>query len=366
MLIDAGLEPTVLVQENFKSDREFWQPHNLDIRPVLPDLPDATVEILKQVLVSQLADMDVCITHDLVLLPTHSVYDKAIRELNLDILWLHYIHSAPNPTHTMPPGYIVYPNYYNQPRVIKAYQTQEQISRIIVNRASHALDPLLMWNYSPLTLDLIEKFNLLDAEFSCVFPARLDAGKQPEKIIRLLAGIKKMGYSTKLLIVDWQSQGKRFQKYIKQLQEVISELDITDDVAFTSKLDDRASQGVPKYVVTELMDLTTVYVHPSMIETYSLVVHEAILRGKLVCLNGDLQVMRELFGDAGIYFDFGSDEVVRTYSPDEQAFWNDEAGRLVQEFYSNRALVAQARARQRWTPKAMAKDFLRLLYLEKC
>jgi hypothetical protein len=112
------------------------------------------------------------------------------------------------------------------------------------------------------------------------------------------------------------------------------------------------------------MDLSNVYIHPSAVETYSLVVHEAITRGKLVILNHDFPAMRELYGDAAIYMDFGSDRVERTYHPNEQAFWNDEALRLIAEFKQNRALVAQTKARREWTPQALWREFESLLYLD--
>lgn len=363
MLIDNSYEPIVIVQENFKTDKELWQPYNLDVRAVLPDL-GAKKEAYKTVLLEHLQDVNVCITHDIILLSTYREHYKALKELDLDITYLHYIHSCPNPnSYNPPPGYIIYPNATDKARVIQAYRLAGQEHRVIPSRASHSINPLDVWNYDNLTRDIIDKFNLLDADISCVYPARLDRGKQPEKIIRLIAGIENAGYDAKLLIIDWQSAGKRFQKYIKELEKLTIELGIMDKVAFTSRLDDRCNQGVPRKVVTELMDLSNVYIHPSKVETYSLVVHEAILRGKLVCLNFDFPVMRELYGESAIYFDFSSDRVKREYHPDEQTFWNDEAKRLIREFYHNRALVAQSKARREWTPKAMWKDFERLLYL---
>jgi hypothetical protein len=87
-------------------------------------------------------------------------------------------------------------------------------------------------------------------------------------------------------------------------------------------------------------------------------------RGKLVVLNYDFPAMRELYGDAAIYMDFGSDRVTRQYHPGEQAFWDDEALRLVAEFKQNRALIAQTRARRQWTPQVLWRDFEALLYLD--
>ena len=368
MLLDHGYEPVVLVDERFKSDKALWQPTTIDIRPVIPPIASPVNSILVA-LHEHLADVDVCITHDIVLLNDYRAHDLAMREyakLRDDLLWLHFLHSCPSGQRdgTNLPGYLIYPNASDKPRVCQVYGLAGQEYRVVPCRAAHAIDPLSVWNYDPLTRSLMSKFNLLDAEVSAVYPARLDKGKQPEKIIRLLAGVKRAGYAVKLLVIDWQSTGAHFQRYIDELIELAWTLGVGNDVAFTSRLDDRCSQGVPRYVVTELMDLSTLYIHPSRVETYSLVVHEALLRGKLVCLNHDFPAFRELFGEAALYFDFGSDRFERTYTPDIQSFFDSEAHRLIAELKQNRALMAQSKARREWNPDALWRDFQSLLYLD--
>ncbi|HXV42961.1 MAG TPA: glycosyltransferase [Anaerolineae bacterium] len=364
MLLDHGYDPVVLVDERFKSSKPLWQLQAIDIRPVIPAQPlrADTVQILRD----NLQGVDVCLTHDIILQNTYQPLAEAVQvyaEENPALLWLHFIHSCPSGERPSPPGYIVYPNASDKPRVVWAYRLQGQEHRVIPNRASHSIDPLQVWNYDPLTRAIVSKFDLTDADISAVYPARLDRGKQPEKVIRLLAGVNQAGYRARLLVIDWQSAGAHFQRYIEELTELAAELGL--EVGFTSRLDDRANQGVPRHVVTELMDLSNVYIHPSRVETYSLVVHEAILRGKLVVLNFDLPVMQELFGEAGIYMDFGSDRFERSYAPTEQRFWNDEAHRLIAEFKRNRALVAQSKARREWGPGAMWREFEGLLWLGK-
>jgi glycosyltransferase involved in cell wall biosynthesis len=222
---------------------------------------------------------------------------------------------------------------------------------------------MTVWNYDPLTKDLVKASDLLSGDVVAIYPARLDRGKQPEKIIRLMKGVKKAGYEPRLLIVDWQSAGSRFQKYIDEMIALTKSMHIEECVSFTSRLDNRCSQGIPHHVVLELMDLSNIYVHPSRVETYSLTTHEAATRGKLLILNHDLPASREIFGDHAIYMDFSSDYVDREYAPTEQAFWNDEALRILAELKQNRALWAQTVARREWSPQAMWKDFETLLYL---
>jgi len=158
--------------------------------------------------------------------------------------------------------------------------------------------------------------------------------------------------------------GDRFQKYIDELLELSKLLGLEGKVNFTSRLDDTCNNGIPRNNVMELMDIANVYIHPSTVETYSLVVHEAILRGKLVVLNADFPPMRELFGQHALYMNFSSDRYKTTYSPDEQSYWSDEACRMLSEFKRCRNLMLQLEARTKWTPQAQWAEFQPLLYLE--
>jgi len=387
MLLDHGYEPCILVQDKFEYPKmsSMWRPETIDIKAVLPTFQltqaisddfEVRVDKILTALQENLNDFNVCITQDIILQTFFKEYNIAMRRYakeRPDLLWLHWIHSCPsagnqdtypdNCRFTPPPGYIIYPNDSDKALVVGAYGLAGREWKVKVSRSGHAIDPLAIWPYDKLTRDLIDKFDLHQGDISAVYPVRLDRGKQPEKIIRLMAGVKKLGYSPRLLVVDWQSMGKRFQTYIDELLGLAKQLDLEKEVAFTSRLDDRCSQGVPRRVVIELMDLANVYIHPSRAETYSFVIHEAMLRGCLCVLNYDLPVMRELYGDNAIYCDFSSDRVNREYQPDEQAFWNDEAKRLVAELQQNRSLMARQVARKNWTPQVLWKSFEPLLYL---
>lgn len=366
MLLANGFNPIVLVDERWQNPKnEFWQSYNLDIRPVLPavnseNVIKRTIEVLEE----NLDNIDVVLTHDIILHTLYKPYYNAIKEWDIGkILWLHWIHSRPTSKRDTLPGYIIYPNASEKGLVCSSFSLQGQEYRVKVNRASHSIDPLELFSYSSLTKDLIKASDFLGGDFSLIYPRGGDPGKQTEKILYLLAGIKKAGYSFRLLVVDWQSQGREFQKYIDKMELLAEELDLLDYVYFTSRLDDRCSQGIPRRSVTELLDLSNIYIHPSNGETYGLVIHEAILRGNLVILNYDVNPMRELFEEAGIYMDFGSSTATREYKPDEETFWEDEAKRLITEYRQNRSLVAQSKALREWTPKALWKEFESLLYL---
>lgn len=388
MLLDHGYEPAVLVQEDFEFPEppSIWRKEMLDIRPVVPFLHldtgvhkefDQRSKKIEEALEKSLADVEVCITHDIMLQNFYQEHNVAVRRYaksRPDLLWLHWLHSCPTPAgvskypqncrYSSPPGYLVYPNESDLGRVCQTYRLEGKEWKAKANRSAHAIDPLEAWPYDKMTVELARGADLLNGEVTAVYPARLDKGKAPEKIIMLMAGVQKAGYEPRLLVIDWQSAGKHFQKYIDELLAMAEWMGLAGKVNFTSRLDDRCSQGVPRKVVMELMDLTNVYCHPSQVETYSLTTHEAILRGNLACLNYDFPATRELFGPNAVYFDFGSDRVNRDYQPSEEKFWEDEAKRLISELKNNRALWAKTVARREWSPQALWREMEPLLYLQ--
>jgi glycosyltransferase involved in cell wall biosynthesis len=334
-----------------------------------PEFEDRVERIL-QALRDNLAECNVCITQDIILQTTNKEHNVAMRRYaheRPDLLWLHWIHSQPDDTtakrqypndcrYTPPPGYIVYPNSTRIPIVIRTYGLQDREWRVKYHR--HGIDPMQLWPYDRLTKSLGDAAGFADGDVNALYPVRLDKSKRPEAIIRLFGGVQQLGYEARLLIADWQSAAEHFQRYIDQLETLADKLKVR--VSFTSRIDNRCKQGIPPKIVVELTDLCNICVVPSQVETYSLIVHQAMLRGNLCVLNGDLDVFSELYNDYAIFMDFGE---WRNYA-DDQAFWNGEARRLMVELRQNRALWAKRQAAKHWSPQAMWRAFEPLLYLE--
>jgi glycosyltransferase involved in cell wall biosynthesis len=386
MLLDHGYDPVVLVQKGFKTTNEFWQPNMLDMRPVIPNMRltsavhdefEERVRDIHAALRDNLADVDVCITHGVLALPMYQEHNVALRRYaqeRPDLLWLHWLHSAPEHPHmdvypqrcrsVCPPGYVVYPNESDLDLVRRAFRVEDKPERVVNCRAGHAQDPLLAWPYGDLTKKLVRGSDLLAGDVTAIYPVRMDRNKQVEVLLWLLAGVQDVGYEPRLLIVDWQSQGEKYLDYKRDLDVMVEDLGLDGKVHYSSRLDDRCNQGVPHQTVMELFDFTNVYFHPSQTETYSLVVHEAVMRGNIVYANGDFPAMRELYGDAVYYLPYGSRRHDRTYEPDQKTFWTDQAARVVSDLRINKAMWGKTRARQEWTPQALWKDFVPLLGLQ--
>jgi hypothetical protein len=398
-LLKNGYDPVVIVRDGYDpptSPDSIWTSHMVKLRATLPNfhhkgelLPEyegleSQITGIVKGLTEALEDVEVVLTHDIILQKHYLAHNIALRRYAAtrpDILWLHWLHSCPTPAsrafpaiedwsnqnapgypdscrYLPPPGYIIYPNSVDQNLVSKTYGVP--MEKIKSCRASHAIDPLHYFHCSSLTRHLVQRADLLNGDFVAIYPVRMDRGKQVEKILELLAGVFKAGYEPRLLVVAWQSSGVEKQKYIDEMIDLSNQLELEGKVFFTNRLHDSASEGLPPKMVRELVQFGNIYIHPSRIETYSLVVHEAMLAGNLVVLNHDLPPMRELFGDNAIYMDFESDRVSRTYGPD---FWDEEAKRLIAEFFSNRSLVARSHAIKNWRPERMWREFERLFYL---
>ena len=271
-LLDHGYDPIVLVQNGigtgdnhspFKGTEPpgIWNETITDLRPVLPfynltdDVPDdfdERVTAIQAVLAEHLAGVDVCITHDIILQKPFLAHNVAMRnyaETRPDLLWLHWIHSQPDEKiakgypylarYIPPPGYIVYPNHSRVPIVYRSYQLAGQEWRVKVHR--HSIDPMTIKAYDTLTKALATAADFTNADVSAIYPVRLDRGKAPEKIIRLLAGVERLGYSTRLLVADWQSAAPRFQAYIDELEKLAEEQGV--HLSFSSRLHNGCKQA---------------------------------------------------------------------------------------------------------------------------
>ncbi|MHC4464451.1 MAG: hypothetical protein ACYS30_23925, partial [Planctomycetota bacterium] len=187
MLLDHGYDPAVLVREDFKTPDDpttLWRRETVDLRSILPaleltdkipkDFENRVARIL-DALEEGLQDVDVCITHDVILQEYYQAHNIAMRryaEKHPELLWLHWIHSCPIPNETMesyprncrytpPPGYIVYPNDIDRALPVQTYNLAGQEHRVKACRSAHAIDPLSVWNYNRMTRDLASKADLL-------------------------------------------------------------------------------------------------------------------------------------------------------------------------------------------------------------
>lgn len=269
-------------------------------------------------------DGSVVITHDLIFLPDYTKHNIACRRLaekRPNIRWLHWIHSATGPNTLIneraiygpqykelllskfPNSIICYPNAQDIPRVAKNFSFEEDE----VVEVPHSTDPIE--GMSPIVQRLYDGKYLADVEVLIIAPMRLDRGKNPGMIVRLMAGCRDAGLTSHVVFCDFQSTGDDKVVLRNETNDLAQELDILDRVTFLSEFDGEAMLEVDHQVVLDLFTLSNIFICPSRSETYSLTTQEAMLKGNLCILNKDFPAFAQIYGKNALYRQFDGAEI---------------------------------------------------------
>lgn len=299
-----------------------------------PDTIDEDVLRVKEVLLKETKDIDVMITHDIMFIDTYLPYNMALRSANLPCRFFHWIHSAPSPRqelhnnphamrYTMPRNSkLVYLNHDKVIPLAEMYGGWMKDVRVIPN----SRDPRTFWNLSPFVVSLIEKYDILSADIISVYPVsatRMVDGKQIDVIIRIHEELRKLGYSTRLIIPNAHANGEHEKALVKERT--------TPYVIFTSNEGNGAYEhGVDSSIVSELFRLSNVFIFPSISENCSMILLEAMLSGNLIVLNKDCSGFQEFGGKDAIYFKMGNIDM---------GIRNDEMALQKKEYYVDMAKI---------------------------
>ena len=335
MLSKNGYEPTLLVMasEDWEQPADFFADPRVQVvqYPKIKwinaeDEEDAFFSDVDQVAIAleaALENIDVVLTHDLIYVPRLMKLCLAARRVadrNPKLKWLHWIHSATSPTQLKregiakllfkdllakqwPGSYPVFFNSMSRSRIAQNFSYDESAVKVI----PHPTNISDFFSLSPLATRLYEEKHLYQADFVTTVPARLDRGKQVEWVIRILACLKSLGNSVRVLVMDFHSQSAEKNGYRQDLKALAIEWGLVDsDITFLSEFDDNVRSEAPHSLVRELLLLSTVYIQPSRSESFSLSAQEAAICGNLLVLNDDFPPLREIFGEQALYCQFSS------------------------------------------------------------
>jgi glycosyltransferase involved in cell wall biosynthesis len=354
---------------------------------------DSDIDAVKEYLIDYLKDIDVCITHDMLFLPDYTKYNIAARAAADELpklRWLHWIHSctsigtlqkersilgnkyAEYAGRTFPNSCLVYPNSYDAPRIAKNLGFQENQVKVV----PHPYDPTEFNKFESITKRLIDEKGLYEADVIMVYPLRMDRGKQPHVLVEVAAEIKRLGFSVRTIFVDFHSTGGDKVSYREEIKETATKLGLGgNDVTFTSEFDPTLEYEAPHGLVSDLLELSNVFLLPSRSETYSLVAQEAMAKGNLVILNQDFPPLLSVYQDYALYYKFSSNyditagradatgETNTQYHPSSRSYYADMARRIIFEIEDNRVLAGQRYIRQTRNPKVVFREHLEpLLY----
>ncbi|MCA1055425.1 glycosyltransferase [Rossellomorea aquimaris] len=315
--------------------------------------------------VKKLADVDVCIMHDIHFQGWHLVHNVAIRKAQEQLphcKFIAFTHSAPanRPLKVewpfsaryspMPNTTYVYPTQSGITALAKQYNVPEGKCRVVSNSLN------LTAFISEEVHTVIKDFDFLSSDIFVVYPGRLTTGKKFEKVAALCGAIKKASeQDVKVLFCDFPSRDIDSEKYktLIQFEGCRSGLDYRD-MAFTSDLGFK--HGFPRRGVLDLLSLSNLFICPSFSESFGLTVLEAASKGNLLVLNEAVPALEELGKKLNGYFmrwdarNFGFN-TKEHYKPSEQAYYEEHATKIISMMRGNPVLHAKTIARQRFSPE---------------
>jgi len=367
MLVKYNYKPVLFVLPNFKD--EGLVPKGVEVRKVVPQLilepykelsyPDhwkEDVQKVKDMCEKNLQDIDILICHDIFFIDTYLPYNIGLREAKIKCNFLAWTHSAPstrpeltdnphaNRFHPIPRGKLVYLNHDKALKLAEMYGCWLKDVRTVHN----SRDPRTFWGLSNFTIQLIDKYSILDADIISTYPLStprmLGAGKRLEVVIKLHSKLKELGYKTRLIVPNAHANAQRDQTAIANTQVFAQEQGLeSGDLIFTSQEDEKYLQGVPGHIVSELFRLSNIFIFPTTSENSSLVLAEAMCSGNLLVLNSKVGTLREHAGEKALYFDFD----YRDKKEENENYYLDLAKIIASEFEQDRALQAKKRVFQK-------------------
>lgn len=350
MFVEHDYKIKMLVDEQFKNPGGYWAHKNViygknpkverSNEGILKENWEEEVDKFYQSLKKELEGYKVCIAHDVILQPAHLIHNMACRKLakeRPDLRWLHWSHSATAPEvrcsnenarniiqRKFPNSFMCYPNDWDRKRVALnyGYEIDEvkcvhhpsdflslmfgdeiDLSEIKDEEVRNKLDKKI--NYPiRLSKDLVNEFDILNADVISVYPCRLDRGKQPEWNIKTMAKIKEQGRSVRMVIFDFHSTGGDKVIYREELKRTGKEWGLTDkELIFISEWREETNLHVPREVIMNLKKIADFHMHPSTSETYSLVVQESMIWRNACFLNHHFPAMRDIYGSKNVMYE---------------------------------------------------------------
>lgn len=335
MLNRHGYEPHVIVSESFEPEGEFKN----CVLEKIPNVPchneitkdetfDQDILAIKEKLKKYLKDVNVCITQDIVYKPSELKYQLALRKLIQEddkyaqIRYLHWINSATPPivlsnlmgimeeqylsifSTPLPNSFYVFFNDISKGVIAKNFNVTESDVRIV----HHPSDLDEVYGVKDANLKrFIQKREIYQADAICIYPIRLDRGKQVQFPIQTMASLKDLGFDVRCIIVDFHSSGGDKVTYRDELKQIALDWGLTPkEIAFTSDFCDDWRVGMTHENVLALFRMSNVFVMSSVSESYSLVTQEAALTKNIIVLNQDFPPFRDIFGKDAIFAKYSS------------------------------------------------------------
>ena len=389
-LVKYGYKPVFFVLNIFKDDDKV--PEGVEIRKIVPQITlydysghqdvlenfDNQVDLIYKALKEHTQDIDILIEHDMIFQGWFLPHCVAIHKLAKEtkIKWFHWTHSVPSsaPNSLKHPHHLryvlpnnsklVYLNNVNLIRAAEAYELFPKDVRIVHN----PVDPRLYWRANPLVKKIIDEFDILSADFVQTYPlstTRMVDGKQIRTVIDIFAKLKTLGKRVRLIICNAHANDKREKQVIAETFSYAATKGLNaNELIFTSFVDiPKYEMGVSREVVTQLFQLSNVFIFPTISENCPLILLEAMLAKNLLVLNENVGALREFGRENALYFKFGSNTERVDYA-NRDKFMEDVARIIISEFEINRPLKANRVLLQEFNYDKVFKQSIEPLFYE--
>lgn len=381
--VRSGYKTVLFTLPQFADDHLI--PAGVEIRKVVPQIilepykdygyPDhwkEDVAKVKKAFEEHMGDIDHLICHDIFFIDTFLPYNIALRESNVSCRLYCWTHSAPSARpslvdnihanrFTLPPrSVLVYLNHDRANDLAEMYGAWLKDVRVVHN----ARDPRTAHDLHPLVSRVVEDTRLLGADIVSTYPLstpRMIAGKGLDKVIKLHAKLKELGYETRLVVPNAHANGQAEKRLISETKVWASSLGLSPhDVVFTSTYGEEWELGVPPKVVSDLFRLSNVFIFPTSSENSSLVLLEAMLAGNLLVLNSSVGTLREHAGLSAIYMDFS----YREPKEENERYYLDLAKIVASQFEASKPLQAKRTAFKKHNIETVFKKEIEPLFYE--
>jgi len=306
MLRKFGHEVVFFTQEGSILDKEAM---GCEVRNVVPkfkreknvvneEIKNKFIDVLRNELTS---DFDLAITHDFYI-DDCITYREAVKECGVPIKWLHWARSGVGRAidFKMDNARYVYMNIADTERFARAIGVDHKLIRVTFNEK----DPALLFNWDPVTSMVNEKMRLWEKDVIQIYPictTRMDA-KGINSVIKIFGALKELGNNVALVICN--ANGRRRVDEIKNKMEFAETCGLTEkDIVFTSTLSTdelKTESEVTNRVVTELLQLSNLFIFPTIAEVCSNVLLEASMTKNLLVLNEDVPSLFDFAGDNAV------------------------------------------------------------------
>ena len=312
-------------------------PANVTVRDIVPAVtmvPDQASEaglktvndFLATYLSNGITDHPVAvISHDLLFQEWFYVFATAIHQAAaagtlVKTKWFHQCHSEANHSQskesnkyrrTIPEGHkIISVSHANAATLAEYYSTDRSNVVVVPN-----VRGMIQWAHmGAVAEEIVQREHLMEADLVQVFPlsgTRMVA-KGIGTVIEVFAKLKQIGYKVRLVVVNGHSVGTDVSKEVIRFKAQAARrgLDVEGDnpeVVFTSDRYPEMAAGIPGDAVADLMQVSNLFIFPTITEACSLVLMEAALAGTMLVLNSDLPTLADVIPhDQALWFPFGN------------------------------------------------------------